>query len=267
VVESLGQVTAAVMVAADEELPEPRFKGAAQVLAARPAAFAAPWEGDGPGGAAAHVATAAEACAAFEMATRLTAALPEVIAALPPELRDASPEGAAGRLAAELWGALLPCCHSAARLAPDAGGGRFAAAAAAADALASLAKLAGAVARHWPCPGAPRKPRDALLLSLLAEAQLLLGRCCDALPAGARARADLVLAGTVAGVAGMRAALWLPCMPGEGEAEVMRQRPRLQAPPPLRRGPQAAVHQLRRARPLSARRAGAQRPYPAARSP
>jgi hypothetical protein len=86
-IDLLTQGVAAMMVAADTVLPEPRFQGAAEVLAAPLLPPPPPpWE-RGPAAAdPPPSATAEEVYAAVEMTARLLASMPEVLSSLPPGL-------------------------------------------------------------------------------------------------------------------------------------------------------------------------------------
>jgi hypothetical protein len=205
-----GEVVAALMLAGDAAAPEPRFKGAERVVQAPLAAAALPWEEEGWTPAPAEFATAAEVCAALEMTARLLAALPEFIARLPAELQGASSKERVGQLAKQLWGGL----YAASQLLPKLDleeGSRAAAAAAAADLLASVAKLAGAVGSAWPFPGAPQEVKLYLAFMLRSVAALLKRCFCPLSGAASAAQpaADLFRAAAIAGVAGLRSALAL----------------------------------------------------------
>jgi hypothetical protein len=214
---ALGEVVAALMLAADAVLPEPRFKGAERVIQAPLAAAALPWEEEGWTEAPTEFATAAEVCAAVEMTARLLAALPEFIARLPAELQGASREERVGRVAGQLWDGLRIGFKM------DLDYSSCAAAAAAADLLASVVKLAGAVENAWPFPGAPQLVKLHLTL-MLQGAAALLKRCF--LPASSAASAappsiELFRAAAIAGVAGLRSALALPSNAADEEPFIL----------------------------------------------
>jgi hypothetical protein len=210
-VAAWGEVVAALMLAADAVLPEPRFKGAERVVQAPLAAAELPWEEEGWAEAPAEFATAAEACAALEMTARLLAALPEFIARLPAELQGASREVLVGRMAGRLWDGLHKGCQVVSVLDVDESS-CVAAAAAAGDLLASVAKLAGAVGSAWPFLGAPQMIEGHLTVMMIDAAQLL--KRCSCPPSGgasaAQPGADLFRAAVIAGVAGLRSVLARP---------------------------------------------------------
>jgi hypothetical protein len=221
VTRALTQAAAAAMLAADAVLPEPRFKGVERVLAELPA-VEAPWEEGGGPAAPADCATAAEACAALEMAVRLLAALPEVIPLLPAAVRD----GNADWLGSQLCMCVTQTAIDVCRKQPDLGDP--AAAAAAVDLLASTAKLLGAMPIPWDA-SASSTPKHGIFTLLTGSAGCLLarGRAGDARPAreaaaggggGGHSAAAAAILGTVA----LRAALAMPSDPFENEAVLLR---------------------------------------------
>jgi hypothetical protein len=152
---------------------------------------------------------------------RLLAALPELTAALRAQLHEAPGQGVATSLAVELWSTTTAACRCCSFLRPD--GDLAAAGAAAAGLLASTAKLAEAVARSWPFPGAPAgappKTVKSTLITVLAGPASLLAQCS---PPPGPAAADRVFAGQLAAVNGMRTICALPFSSLENEALVLQ---------------------------------------------
>jgi hypothetical protein len=218
-IDALTQVVALLMVAVQEES---RFKGVERVLegfANAPAPSI--WDEGPPAAAPTEFATAAEVCAALEMAARLLAVLPEVFERLPRELQDVSFMGASGQLADQLWTTLYYGCPSIAYL--QLTGDPAAGAAATGDLLASVAKLQGAASRFWPFPVQAQELKASLLM--FPGASRLLGKWFHALPPpegpGGDGPAPMFVAALIAAVQGMRTVLDLPSIRRENESRLL----------------------------------------------